>query len=421
MAGLADQSTNSQGKKDNEIMQATADVVIIGAGAIGCSTAYHLARIGITDVMVVEMDQVGSGSSSKSASMLSLQFCTDELSARLAKYSYARYKQFEEEIGVSIDFKRTGWLSLATQESAEHLLKSAKVLQSLDIRTDVLTPEEIKHRYPEINTEDIVLGTWGPDDGPFDPHMIMWGYIGKAREMGVNLRQGVRATGIRVRQGRVEGVLTDDGFVATGVVVNAGGPWAIEIGRWIDVEIPIINSARSIVVTGPFPAIPSTRPFIEDVTAEWYCRPEGPGVLMGMGASPTEKLDIPFRMEVVEEMIDTAVHRVPILMNASFLTGWTGVRPMTLDDRPILGPVPSVDGFILNCGWGGTGIIQAPIAGQLVAEYISDGHTLTMDISPFGIERFEGKDIKEVRDLRVFARKGLEIPRLPSVARNNGG
>jgi len=86
------------------------------------------------------------------------------------------------------------------------------------------------------------------------------------------------------------------------------------------------------------------------------------------------------------------------------LTGWTGIRPMTLDDRPILGPVPSVDGFILNCGWGGTGIIQAPIAGQLVAELVSDGSASAMDINPFRIERFEGKPVKEVRDLRVFAR-----------------
>ena len=389
-------------------MQATADVVIIGAGVIGCSTAYHVARAGITDVVVVEMDQVGSGSSSKSASMLSLQFGADEVSARMAKYSYARYMQFEEEIGVPVDFKRIGWLSLATQESAEDLLRSARILQSLDIRTDILTPEEVKQRYPEIHTDDVVLGTWGPDDGPFDPHMIMWGYANRAREMGVKLYQNVRATGIRVRKGQVKGVVTDKGLVATRTVVNAGGPWAIGIGRWIGVEIPIVNLARSIVVTGPFPGIPSTRPFVEDVTAGWYFRPEGPGILMGMGASPTDELEIPFRMEVVEQMIDAAAHRVPTLMNASFLTGWTGARPVTPDDRPILGPVPSVDGFILNCGWGGKGIIQAPIAGRLVAEQISDGCASTMDISPFGIGRFEGKAIEGEKGSRASARQDLK-------------
>jgi len=383
----------------------TADVVIIGAGVIGCSTAYHLARAGITDVAVVEMDQVGSGSSGKSASMLSLQFCTDELIARMAKYSYDRYMRFEEEIGVSIDFKRIGWVSLATEESAEYLLESARLLQSLGIRTDVLSPEEVRRRYPEINVEDIVVATYGPDDGSFDPHMIMWGYIGKAREKGVRLYQGVRATDIRVRKGHVEGVVTDEGFVATGVVVNAGGPWAVEIGRWVGVEVPIINSVRSIVVTGPFPHIPSTWPFFEDVTAEWYFRPEGPGILMGMGSSPTDELEVPLDLERVSAMVETAMHRVPVLERASMLTGWTGIRPMTLDDRPILGPVPSVEGFILNCGWGGAGIIQAPIAGQLVAEYISDGRSSTMDLRPFLVGRFEGKVVGAVRDLRVFARR----------------
>jgi sarcosine oxidase subunit beta len=194
------------------------------------------------------------------------------------------------------------------------------------------------------------------------------------------------------------------------VVVNAGGPWAIEIGEWVDVEIPIINSARSILVTGPFPNIPSDRPFIEDVTAEWYYRPEGPGVLMGMGSLPieNEKLDVPFDSEMVEEMIDTAVYRVPVLEQATMLTGWTGVRPMTLDDRPILGPVDSVDGFIVNGGWGGTGIIQAPIAGQLVAELVSDGRASTMDIRPFRVDRFEGRPIEDVGDLRVFARQDFK-------------
>ena len=370
-------------------MRDKADVVVIGSGVIGCSTAYHLAQMGITDVAVVEMDQVGGGSSGKSASMLSLQFCHDALSVRMAKYSYAKYMQFEEELGVSIDFKRTGWLSLATKESADSLQRNAELLQSLDVKTEVLKPEEIKDQYPEINTEDLVLATWGPDDGPFDPHMIMWGYIKRASEMGVKLYEGVRGTGVDVREGRVHGVITEKGFVSTRVVVNAGGPWAIEIGRWAGVEIPIINLARGILVTGPVPEIPSTRPSVEDVTVEWYYRPEGPGVLMGMGMIPIEKLDVQISYEMMDEMIKTAVHRVPLLEKASVLKAWAGVRPVTVDDHPILGPVSSVEGFILNCGWGGTGIIQAPIAGQLVAEYVDHGTTSTVDIGLLGIDRFE--------------------------------
>jgi len=373
-------------------VQPTADVVIIGAGVIGCSTAYHLAQLGITNVAVVEMGQPGSGSSSKSASMLSLQFCTDELTIRMAQYSYARYMQFEEEIGIPIDFKRIGWLSLATAEDADTLLQNARRLQSLGVTTEVLTPTEIRQRYPEIHTDDLALGTWGPDDGPFDPHMILWGYIKRAKEMGVRLYQGVRATGIQVRHDRVTGVHTDRGFLSTRVVVNAGGPWAIEIGRWVGVEIPIINLARCIWVTQPFPAIPSDRPFVEDVSAGWYYRPEGPGILMGLGAVPTDDFDVQLSNDLLLEMIDAAIHRVPALGQAAILTSWTGVRPTTPDNHPILGPVPTVAGLILNCGWGGTGIIQAPIAGRLIAEYIYSGHTTTLDINPLSIERWASRE-----------------------------
>ena len=123
------------------MMQTTADVVVIGAGVVGCSTAYHLARMGIAKVAVVEMGEVGSGSSSKSASMLSLQFCHDELSIRMGKYSYNKYMQFHDELGVPIDFKKIGWLSLVTAESAESLRHKAELLQSLEVHTEVLKPD----------------------------------------------------------------------------------------------------------------------------------------------------------------------------------------------------------------------------------------------------------------------------------------
>jgi len=372
-------------------MQKTADVVVIGAGVIGCSTAYHLAQLGIRNVAVVEMGEVGSGSSSKSASMLSLQFFHDELALRMAKYSYRKYQQFELEFGNPIDFKKIGWLSLATAESAEHLGRTAKLLTEMNVPTEVLEPGEIRRRYPEINTEDLVLGTFGPDDGPFDAHMIMWGYIQKAKEMGVKLYQGVRATGIKTQNEQVEGVDTDHGFLITRAVVNAGGPWAVEIGRWVGVEIPIINLARCIWVTSPFPDLPPNRPFVEDLTAGWYYRPEGAGILMGMGTEPTQTFDIEISHSLLDKMTDVAIHRVPLFGKVSILTSWTGIRPTTADERPIIGPVPSVKGFFLNCGWGGTGIIQAPIAGKLIAEFIRVGKTTIFDSSLLSLERFQGK------------------------------
>lgn len=369
-------------------MKSSADVVIIGAGVIGCCTAYHLAKMGITDVAVLEMDQVGSGTSSKSAAMLSMQFGRNPLLARMAQYSYQRYMNFELELGVPIDFHKTGWISVAAGEKARELREHAEVLNSLGIRTEILSPDEVKYRYPELNTADIETGTWGPDDGPFDPHMIMSGYIKRATEMGVKLYQGEKACGLGIENGRVTAVETGSGRIATRLVVNAAGPWAQEVGNWAHIDIPLRNKVRTIVMTGSLPEIPQDRPFVEDENVEWYFRPETGGVLMGMGNVPTKSAETHLDHEMVDTIVEYAVHRVPVLEKSSLLTAWSGVRPLTVDGLPIFGRVPGVEGLLLNAGWGGFGIIQSPAAGQLMAELVRDGHTSTFETGEFRLERF---------------------------------
>jgi len=369
-------------------MKNTADVVIIGAGVIGCSSAYHLAKMGITDVAILEMEQVGAGSSSKSASMLSLQFGHDPLSARMAKYSYQRYMDFEQEVGATIDFHKTGWISIASGQKAAELCQHAEMLNSLQIRTEVLSPEEVKQLYPEVNTDDIDMAIYGPDDGPFDPHMIMWGFVKRATEKGVKLYQGEKACGLRIENGRVTGVETDNGLVETKTVINAAGPWAQEVASWANVEIPLTNRVRTIVMTGPLPDIPEDKPFVEDENMEWYFRPETGGVLMGMGNVPAKSPETQLDNDMVDQIIDYAVQRVPVLEKATLLTAWSGVRPLTLDGRPLFGAVPGMDGFLLNAGWGGVGIIQAPVAGHLMAELVHDGYTSTFDSKELSLDRF---------------------------------
>ena len=369
-------------------MKSSADVVIIGAGVIGCSTAYHLAKMGITDVVILEMEQVGAGTSSKSASMLSMQFGHDPLLARMAQYSYQRYMGFEQELGTTIDFRKTGWISIASGSKAEELRHHAEILNSLQIRTEILLPDEVKQLYPELNTDDIDVGIYGPDDGPFDSHMIMWGFMKRATEKGVKLYQGEKARGLRIKNGRVVGVETDSGLVAAKTVINAAGPWAREVAGWANVEIPLTNKVRTIVMTGPLSDIPENRPFVEDENVEWYFRPETGGVLMGMGNVPTDSAETQLDNEMVNNIVDYAVQRVPVLEKASLLTAWSGVRPLTVDGRPVFGKTPGVEGFLLNAGWGGVGIIQSPVAGQLMAELVRDGHTSTFESKELGLERF---------------------------------
>ena len=160
------------------------------------------------------------------------------------------------------------------------------------------------------------------------------------------------------------------------------------MGNWANIHVPLTNKARTIVMTGPLPDIPPDRPFVEDENAEWYFRPETGGVLMGMGNVPAKSPEAQLDNEMVNRIVDYAVQRVPVLEKATLLTAWSGVRPLTADGRPILGAVPRVEGFLLNVGWGGFGIIQSPAAGQLMAELIHDGHTSTFESQEFGLKRF---------------------------------
>lgn len=370
-------------------MDERAGVVIVGAGVIGCSTAYHLARAGLSDVVIVERGQVGSGSSSKSAAMLALQFCSDELTLQMARYSYARFQSFSEEVGASIDFHPTGWIYVATEESAPALRMQVALLNSRGVTSELLKPAELHELYPELNVSDVALASWGPDDGPLDPHMVMWGYLRRAREMGVRLYENTLVTGIDVDHGRVKSVQTNRGAIACDIVVNAAGPWALEVGRLAGVHVPIENSARTIVVTDALPDIPPDRPFVEDLSTEWYFRPEVDGILMGMGLKPVRDADdVGLDDEQIDEMIDVAVHRVPALARASVLTAWTGVRPLTADGLPIIGRAPEVEGLLLNCGWGGVGIMMAPVAGQMLSELIAHGEIRVIEADALQLSRF---------------------------------
>ena len=353
-------------------MVESADIVVIGGGVIGLSSAYHLAQAGAGKIVLLERQQLGAGSSGKSAAMLSLQFCRDAATLAMARRAYSRYMAFAEEIGVAIDFHPIGWLSLATDASAAALRQQAAVLQQNGIATELLEPAEVAYRYPALNVEDIVLATFGADDGPFDPHMIMQGYARRARALGVQILEGVRATGIHFsgepgfHQGRVTGVATDHGVIATGAVVNAAGPWAGEVARWVGVDLPLRNAARTIVVTDPTPAIPAGYPFVEDLEVEWYLRPELDGVLMGMGDRPVPPDYAGLDEEQVEAIVERADHRAPALDNARLQTAWTGIRPLTESGKPIVGSAGGPDGFLCNCGWGGVGLIRAPVAGEML-------------------------------------------------------
>ncbi len=362
-------------------------MVIIGGGIQGTSIAYHLALRGIRNTILVESDMIGSGSSGRSAAMILLQM-SREMTIRLSQESFKEYSHFRRDLGVDIGYKPIGYLNLATKEIADDLRAQVALQQRLGVPTEILSPQDIARLVPAVNVDDIEFGSICWQDGVIDPHMVMQTYVQRARQLGVEISEKVEATGIRVEKDRVVGVETNAGFIATPLVVNAAGARAVQVASWVGLQLPIKNFKRSVFITDRFDEIPDNAPFVMDLAVEWYFRKEGKGVLMGMGVEESTTFEPQLDWEYLDAMIQRALHRAPILANARVMRGWAGLRSLTPDDYPILGRAPGIDGFINACGWGGHGVMHAPIGGKLIAELIADGKTTTMDLAPFRLERF---------------------------------
>ncbi len=372
-------------------MKTTADVVIIGGGIQGTSVAYHLAKLGVCNVVLVEADLIGSGSSGRSAAMILLQM-SREMTIRLSQESFKEYMSFEREFGADIGYKPIGYLNLATDAVADELRRQVDLQRQMGVPVEVLTRDDIARLVPSVTVDDISFGSICRQDGVIDPHSVMQAYARHARRMGVEIAEKVEATGIVLDGARVAGVQTTAGFIAAPVVVNAAGARAAQVASWVGVRLPIRNFKRTIFITDRFDEVPEHSPFVMDLSVEWYFRKEGKGILMGMGLEESTTFEPQVDWEYLDTMIQHALHRAPVLASARVMRGWAGLRPLTPDDYPILGPVAEVAGFVNACGWGGHGVMHAPIGGQLVAEWIAAGKT-TLDLAPFLASRFRDSDV----------------------------
>ncbi|HIE38230.1 MAG TPA: FAD-binding oxidoreductase [Anaerolineales bacterium] len=376
----------------------TAEVVIVGGGVMGTSTAYHLALKGCRDVLLLERESFfGMQATGKCAGGIRYQFGT-EINVRLSLLSLPMLDRFEAELGQPIDLRYCGYLFLLTrEEDVEVFRRNVEMQRRLGVGTEWLEPAEIAELVPLIDLEGVLGGTFHARDGLADPGGVVQGYVSGARRLGARLLNDVEVTGIRVEGGRVRGVVTDRGEVATPVVVNAAGPWAGEVGRMAGMEIPIVPVRRQIVVTGPIPEVPPDFPFVIDFAQSLYFHREGPGILTGM-SNPDEPVG--FNQSVDPEWglvhLEAAMKRMPLLERAGLASHWAGLYEVSPDAHPILGRIPQVEGFYCVGGFSGHGFMHGPICGLLLAEEILDGQAHTMDISPLYIDRFlEGREIVE--------------------------
>lgn len=368
----------------------SASVVIIGGGVHGLSTAYHLAKRGLKDIIVLEKEpQLASGSTGLSAGGVRQQFST-EVNIRMSQYSVQRFECFEEEMETDPGFHQVGYLFLLSTEEEVTLFRESVALQHrLGVGTEWLSPDKVKARWPFLNVEDILGATYNAADGYGDPYGVAMGYAQQARRLGARILTQVEVTGIDVAGGRVRGVQTTQGPITTETVVNTAGPYVHLVGQMVGVDLPARPYRRQVFATAPFPQIPHDAPMTIDFHYNWYFRPEGPGIITGMS-----KLDQPpgFDLTVDREwmikVIEHGIRRAPVFEEARIMRSWAGLYSITSNDQPIMGTIPGLDGFVCAGGFSGHGFMLAPAGGLTLAEIILDGAARTFDISEFSFTRF---------------------------------
>jgi sarcosine oxidase subunit beta len=367
----------------------SADVAIVGGGIMGCSTAYHLACRGCTDVVILERDLLAQASTGLSAGGIRQQF-SHPANIRLSQEAVRVFERFEDEFGVDVGFHQVGYLFLAQSEEVwQEFRRNVEVQRQHHVPVETLSSAEIKHRWPYLNVEDILGGTFGPEDGYADPYMAAMGYASAARRLGVRIEEKTEVTGIRIAGGRVQGVETTQGPVSAPVVVNVAGAWGAQVAQMAGHRLPISPVRRQVFVTDAFPNLPKPVPMILDIEPAFYFRGEGPGILMGM-SDPDEPpsfcthWDYPF----MERVIEKAMHRAPVLEQARITRGWGGLYDASPDDNPIIGALPVAEGFFCAVGFSGHGFQQGPTVGRILSELILYGRT-DLDLSPFAHDRFE--------------------------------
>jgi len=370
-------------------LPASASVVVVGGGVVGCSIAYNLARRGQRDVVVLERETVGAGTTSKAAGGIRSQFPT-ETEIRFSLEAIGVFERFAEEFGVDIGYRKIGYLFLISDPADLAGYRERMTLQrrlGIDVRE--VTPADAKAIVPALRVDDLIAAVWGPTDGMAGPAEVTSGFARRAREMGARIVEGVNVTAIDVERGRVRGVRTPQGAIAASIVVNAAGPVAARVGRLAGVEVAVHPRRRHIFYTEPFPEIPGPVPLTTDRASGFYFRKEMEQLLLSPGDVEDigEDFTVPVDRARIDETVEKALHRIPIVEKARIAGGWAGLRPLTPDDHAIIGWAPGVEGFFLAVGFGGHGFQHSPATGRYVSEWLLDGKP-SLDLSLFDPDRF---------------------------------
>jgi sarcosine oxidase subunit beta len=373
-----------------------AEAVIIGAGIMGCAIAHALAERGMTDIVVLERDQIARGSTADAAGGIRQQFST-ETNIRLARESVRVWEAFPERFGRDIGLRQQGYLFLLTNPAEEPVFRQNLALQQrLGVPSRWVTPEEIAALNPGVLLDDVYGGTFCPEDGWCDTYGATIGFAQAARALGVQIEEETPVTDILVAGDRVAGVRTERGEISAPLAIIAAGPQTRGVGSMAGVELPVDPYRRMSFITEPFDVLPQSLPMTIDFASGLYFHPESHGFLFGMA---NREEPISFDKTVDEDWMVTTVEalaaRAPAFEEASILRGWAGFYEVTPDDNPLVGWTGGPEGLAVSAGFSGHGFMQGPAIGRCMAELILEGAPRGIDITPFRPSRFAEGDLAQ--------------------------
>jgi sarcosine oxidase, subunit beta len=378
----------------------TYDVVVVGAGVIGCSIAYHLSAAGLKTALL-DREQVGTGASGANFGMVQSNDVELKHSIPMVRAGYARYEHLEEELGMPFGFRRIASLRLLSSEKQWRLSEErSKVLPPNGIPYEFVPPERIKELEPIVDATHLFGGTYAPNQGQLNPFLLMWAYLRRAIQMGLSLHTYTEVTGFEIESGKMRGVHTNRGDFSAGAVVLATAAWTRRLGKMIDQDWNIHTFRASAMVSEPIYdlKINNILTSADHVEMEVTSKEDAELTVMALTQTPDNhfliaQADRPG--EVLNGQISHAAPKsiavmagrfIPALRKARLLRAWSAPTTYTDDGCPLLGPVKAVEGLILAASYR-SAIVHAPLAGEIITQLVTTGKCDVIDISHFTPER----------------------------------
>lgn len=368
----------------------TADVVVIGGGVVGCSTAYNLAKLGAGKVTLLEKSYLASGATGRCGAGMRMQWGA-KTNCLLSRESVNMLSNLAQRLDVNVDieFTQNGYLLLAYNEKMEAQFKKNLIVQkSLGIPARWVSPEESKEIAPILSTKGLVGATYCGEDGHCNPFKVTEAYAQAARNLNVEIYTETEVQGIVTKNGKIVAVRTNKGDIQTDTIVNAAGGYAKTVGRMAGIELPIFPERHEILVTEPVE--PLLGPMVMSFFHNLYCQQSPHGsFIMGIGhPNEPEGYDTRSSWQFLCDMAERVVEILPPLAGLNVVRQWAGLYDMCPDRTPILGNSPQLKRFFTAAGFSGHGFMISPITGQLMAEMVL-GKPTAFPIHMFDAGRFE--------------------------------